>query len=323
MKASFANYKQIFKTKCSGTELPTLTDEKMLEHVYGWTPFVESTTSPGGCPVDANLLEDTPGYWEKRSNGTINYSKYLTAKLQFDKLNYGLFDNPKPPYLFNPWVKLIHQKPYIDATYVYAYSVDDAMGNVQAEGAGFIIDVGGTTHLENQNPASPPINVNLGAASPNGQIIFTNYRRCENNPKRDKMINKYHRSFILPTTDPSKCPVFLFDNKQPTPQLYTFTVTKSPPLKYFEDQADAKWEPTTQNSKLPTTTSILDCSANPSSTPSSQIWCCDKSSSAGIFAFSTDEPHNPHKSQQHNVQVQGPMDVTGNPRNLQACSKGQ
>jgi hypothetical protein len=32
---------------------------------------------------------------------------------------------------------------------VYAYSVDDAVGNIQAEGTGFIIDVGDTKHLEN------------------------------------------------------------------------------------------------------------------------------------------------------------------------------
>lgn len=322
MIASFNNYQQIFRTQCKGTALPKLTDEKMLEHVYGWTPFVESTTSPGGCPEKANLLENTPGYSTKRPNGTTDYSKYLSVKLLFDKLNYGTLENSPRDYAFNPWVNLIHRKPYIDAPNVYAYSVDDAMGNIQADGLGFIIDVGGTMNLENQNLASPPINVNLGGASPNGKIVFTKYRRCQNDPKREKMINKYHRSFIISATDPKNCPVFIFDNK-PTPQLYTFTVTAPPKFKYFQDQLNAKWERTTQESKLPTTTSIIDCSANPSSTPSSQIWCCDKSSPAGIFAYSTDEPHNPHKTQNHFVITQGPMDETGNPRNLQACSKGR
>jgi hypothetical protein len=130
MLANFVNYEKIFATKCSGTPI-TLDDNKVISHVYGWAPFTEAATGDG-CPADANLLENTPGY----STGTvpnIDYTEYLRVKLEFDKLNYGA--NIKDPltnqkYVFNPWVVLIHGSKYINTPNVYAYSVDDAVGNI-------------------------------------------------------------------------------------------------------------------------------------------------------------------------------------------------
>ena len=42
---------------------------------------------------------------------------------------------------------------------VYAYSVDDAVGNLNVEAEGYIIDIGSTKHLENQTRATPPLNI--------------------------------------------------------------------------------------------------------------------------------------------------------------------
>ena len=39
---------------------------------------------------------------------------------------------------------------------VYAYSVDDAVGNLNVNATGYIVDVGSTKHLENDKPGYVP-----------------------------------------------------------------------------------------------------------------------------------------------------------------------
>jgi hypothetical protein len=286
MMANFENYKDIFPQKCTGTPI-TLTDDVMIAHVYGWAPFTESATSPGGCPPTANLLENTPGY------SANNFAKYLRIKEEFDKLNYGKI--PGASYVFNPWVLLIHNQEYVNAPNVYAYSVDDAVGNIQAEGTGFIIDVGSTQNLENPMPAEPPINISIGFGGPQ-PIQFTHYRVCENDPSREKPINPNFASFIISANDPANCPIFFRDNKSP-PQFYTFTITQPPPFTVFTNPADAKWTEETAR--------VIDCSKNTGMPPfqqSSKVWCCEKlagTAGNGVFAYTTPEPHSAHATMNH------------------------
>jgi hypothetical protein len=293
MMDNFANYQRL---GCAHPQI-TLTDDIMISHVYGWTPFIESTKDGTPCGPAANNLEKTPTY----SNN--NYAKYLQVKLEFDSLNYGKYTDT-PRYAFNPWVMLIHNTPYIAAPNAYAYSVDDAVGNIQAEGLGFIVDVGDTLNLENKMPAGPPINVNLGFATTD-PIRFTNYRVCTNTPARDKPVNPAFSSFVVNANNPSACPVFLLDNKVPQ-QLYTFTITTLPqsfPL--FTDPAKANW---TAETSAP-----IDCSGNGgtvSPTPpyqkSSATWCCTKlvpPNGAGIYAFRTIDPTSIHQLNIYNVQT--------------------
>ncbi len=84
-------------------------------------PVYRGGLTGDGCSPTANLLENTPTY---KDNG---YAEYLRVKQEFDKLNYGTTKNPQ--YVFNPWVVLIHGGKYVDAPNVYAYSVDDAVGD--------------------------------------------------------------------------------------------------------------------------------------------------------------------------------------------------
>ena len=171
MAANFDNYLKIFPSKCSGTPI-TLTDDKMIAHVYGWAPFTEAASGQG-CGATDNLLENTPGY---QSN---NYAEYLRVKQEFDKLNYGTTQDPES--VFNPWVVMIHGSSYMNAPNVYAYSVDDAVGNIQADGLGFVVDVGSTEHLENQLPAAPPITINYAINGP-APVEFTHSRHLQQPP---------------------------------------------------------------------------------------------------------------------------------------------
>ncbi len=60
---------------------------------------------------------------------------------------------PAAPYAFNPWVTFIHGTPpgtqnkakgYLGMPGVYAYSVDDAVGNLNVYATGYIVDIGST-----------------------------------------------------------------------------------------------------------------------------------------------------------------------------------
>jgi hypothetical protein len=291
MLANYKKYRSLFPNTCSGTPVP-LTDDLMIAHVYGWAPFVESKegTPNTGCGPKANLLQDTPGYQDN------SHAEYRRVKLAFDSLNYDTLKNSR--YAFNPWVVLIHGKKYLNTPNAYAYSVDDAVGNIQANATGIIIDIGSAKNLENQNPATPPIHINF-AYSDSDQIRYTRYRICVNDKAHEVPVNPAFASFIISANNPQKCPIFLFDNKAP-PQLYTFTLTQEPPFKVLLDPSQANWK---------TADKPFNCKGNtagPPFQPSSAPWCCDQSSGNGVFAYSQPDADSVKQTLQHNIQVHAP-----------------
>lgn len=238
--ANYQNYQSNYATRtewsCNKAKQPVpLTEPLMLAHVYGWSPFNEQCTSS-----DANLLQDTPGYSEN------NNSKYQTVKTEFDKLQYW------PTGEFDPYVILIHGKDYVNAPNVYAYSVDDAVGNMQVAGDGLIITVGGSGGLPNPDPATPPIHINFGY-SPKDAIRFVQYGICTKTPDQD--VDPDYASFDISTNHLSSCPLSLIDNQG---QLYTFKITQQPPY------------PST-NYLTPETHAMIDCSGN--TDDKSKNWC--------------------------------------------------
>jgi hypothetical protein len=91
---------------------------------------------------------------------------------------------------------------------------------------------------------------------------------------------------------------------------------QKPPFRKFVDQSKASWTPATAKA--------IDCSGNTKTAPfqpSSKTWCCDKSASNGVFAFSTPEPHNAHATMNHYVIAHGPEQLRAT-ANV-ACSQGQ
>ena len=221
------NYDQyIADGKCKAKTEPVKFDEDlMISHVYGWGPFNEN------CKANVNLLENTPGYSDN------NAAQYQKVKERFDELQYmksGAFD---------PYVSLIHGDDYIGAPNAYAFSVDDAVGNIQAWGEGLIISVGGKDGLPNPKPATPPIEVGLGYG-PKDAVRFTKYGVCTKTPDTD--IDPDYVSFSLSATDIGACPVSLLDNKG---NYYTFDVVKQPPYLQIDHRTDASH-------------AAIDCSGN-------------------------------------------------------------
>jgi hypothetical protein len=240
-QTNYDTYKKGSKSSstCDQSRSPIdLTDAQMIMHVYGWTPFTEY------CAVDFNLLEKTPGYTDK----------YQKLKGKYDVLQLG--------GTFNPYTTLIHGSAWLNIANAYAYSVDDAVGNLQASGAGFIIAVGGPRGLPNPNKAQDPINVSIGYGAKD-RVRFEKYGVfCGSDPSKDDPrtpIDPDYAAFPLYPTGYPTCRIVLRDNGG---TLYK-TALKTGPAYPPTPPAD---QPIPPANKAP-----VDCSLNKGS--QSINWC--------------------------------------------------
>jgi hypothetical protein len=194
-RANYAKYKTL---GCKPT-VP-LNEHTLLSHVYGWVPFNENCAGTG-----TNALKDTPGY-----SGT--HAAYIL-------LEYN------PPGAFNPYVELVHGKKYLDMSGAYAFSIDDALGNMLEDGDGIIVAVGGTDGLVNPKPfdKTKVVHVNLGDPNPTGDPAWLQYGICTATP--DQRFTHGALAFNIATVD-YPCTVSLTDAAK---KKYTFTLKTEPP----------------------------------------------------------------------------------------------
>jgi hypothetical protein len=195
LNANYDNYKNVathdqnkWKNEwgCSGEPIAR-TERLLLAHLYGWTPFLGDCKNTG-----ANQLYDTPGYNDPKK--PLNYE---LVKADFDELQYWVNVLKGDYGQFDPYVALIHGPDYINAPYTYAYSVDDAVGNMQTDGTGLIIAVDGSANLPNPDHATLNVNFPFGySSSYDGGIQFTHYGRCTTSPNTPTVT--YFTSFAVP-----------------------------------------------------------------------------------------------------------------------------
>lgn len=206
--ANLANYNQNFdKWNCKEKSRASGDRMSMIGHIYGWTPFND------GCgDSKLNLLEETAGYKDN------DYKKYHEVKSQFDDLQLAKDGT------FDPYVLLIHDKKYLNAKNVYAYSVDDALGNMQVDGSGLIIAVGGKDRLPNPDEATPPVHVSFGYDK-GKKVNYTKYRICAKGKQRD--VNPDFASFDISINNINGCVLTLWDNNK---RVYQFKITQQPPF---------------------------------------------------------------------------------------------
>jgi hypothetical protein len=236
---NYANYKAVFPSKCDAQKGPVeLTEDLVISHVYGFTPFGENCPSP-----TVNLLENTPGY------AADNSQKFHQIKDIFDGLQNWKTGE------FDPYVVLIHGEDYVNAPNTYAYSVDDAVGNMQADATGFIIAVGGTKGLPNPNRAAPPVNVNFGYGKTD-KVRFMKYGICTATPNMAVDPDFPSIGLSVLAKNLAQCPLSLIDNKG---MLYTLKFKSGPPYPF-------------QNHLAPNTHAPIDCSGNKPGTPAAG-WC--------------------------------------------------
>lgn len=207
-KKNLGNYNQNFdKWKCSENDRASGDVMSMVGHIYGFTPFND------GCGNSKlNLLEETAGYRDD------NYKEFRRVKGLFDDLQLA------PEGKFDPYVLLIHDKKYLNAPNVYAYSVDDALGNMQVDGSGLILAVGGADRLPNPDPATPPVHVSFGYDK-GAKVKYTKYRICKNGKQRD--VNPDFASFDISVNNIKGCVLTLWDDNK---RVYQFKITQQPPF---------------------------------------------------------------------------------------------
>ena len=268
-----------------------LTEQRRLAHLYGWGPF----NADSGCNANVNLLEQTPGYTDPQ---TQDY--YPVVKAEYDQLqywynvlggNYGQWTDPAEADYgqFDPYVALIHGRDYMDALYTYAYSVDDAVGNMQTDGTGLIIAIGGSLNLPNENHVTPEVKFTFGyqAKYGNDVITFDQYGRCIASP--DTPTVSYFTTFVVPegnngepnsvtnckiTLSDSNGRSFTFDLKQPPSSFPQKPVPT--PRDWPSAEEIARWNPL-----------FIDCTGNTNQDVKIS-WC------ENIFVYQDKDLTNPH-----------------------------
>ena len=154
---NYARYQQLCAT-------PTgLSRDHMLANIYGWVPFIS-------CPegdVD-NQLQNTPGYGE---------DGYAAVANAYVDLQYHSPPTPTTYGDFNRYVQLIHDVKYLRVG-EYAFSIDDAAGNMLEVGEGLNIAIGGPTGLGNPNPYDPWRYFLFVVGDAPESLSWTKYRIC-------------------------------------------------------------------------------------------------------------------------------------------------
>jgi hypothetical protein len=219
-------------------------------------------------------------------------------------------------------VQFIHgsglQRDQLGIPGVYAYSVDDAVGNLNVEATGYVVDIGSDKNLEGNPPlpAQPPIGISYGYESLATKVHFTTYGVCGNKPTQQHKANPSNAIFYISPTAPENCPIYFTDS---TNQTYTLKITKPPagftviPTSGIPD--DAVWS---QGNNMPTnynTVNIINCGNNTDEV--SKTWCCqtlppspgNKGTGNGVYAYSTpDVPPTAHQLLLNKVIAHAPQD---------------
>jgi hypothetical protein len=188
---------------CNGAGAPTQSD--LIQHIYGWVAF----TGPAACGL--NALASTPG------------GVYAPAVTAYETLQYTFHQD----YVgdFNPYTQLIHQTLMMN---VYAYSIDDAVGNINTIGDGVVMTIGGATGLSNplQYDKNNITTVNPGAPPAGPLPVFTNFGVCSATASSGVLARGGSFSFQLPVSS-YPCTITLEDTNH---NLYQFIMLQPAPF---------------------------------------------------------------------------------------------
>lgn len=244
---------------CQSPAVTPIQEVPFLSHFYGWQPWGAESK----CRADVNLLWQTPGY----NDPTKAPHDYSTVKREFDDLqywfnyhlddgdtqpgDYGQWTTPSAPNygVFDPYVALVHGKEFMNAPYTYAYSVDDAVGNYQADGTGLVVAVGGPRGLPNPDHVTREVQFTFGyrtaiTSGPFAGLTITMdaYSRCNTDPENsvpsfttfvvpEGLAGGNNVGDPIPPNSVRNCPIALRDSQG---RIYRFQIGTYPstwPLK--------------------------------------------------------------------------------------------
>jgi hypothetical protein len=279
-----------------------------LGHFYGWAPWLQTTAQPDGSCKNAagNQLYKTPRY-DIDSKYQEEKKRYGKVKKEFDQLQYWV-DVLNGKYgAFDPYVALIHGPDYVNAPYTYAYSVDDALGNMQTDGDGVVIDVGGTRRLPNPDHVTAEVHFNFGYDSPGYGIHFTQYTRCAGLPVQPPvtatpLTADSFTSFVVPEgkegtkLDIVNCVIQLKDSVTRT---YQFRLSRRPNRDDPANDFPTNPDPSAQ-ARQAANAKFIDCSQT---TGEVRTWC------EGIYPYQQRDEAKQKKGYSaivYNVQIGAP-----------------
>lgn len=224
--ANFQKYQNQYSGCSPRVPNPNTPEElvkEMLKHIYGWVPFNE------GCnDADTNAIKYMPG-------------AQAVQVVYTDVLQKNETGQAKPG--FNPFVTLIHSKDYMDMN-AYAFSVDDAVGNMLELGDGIVLSVGGKGGLPNPLPFTPTESVIVTLGAPANWVTYGACNPIVSPCKTDMKIPPGGLAFKIGTlTFPYAVAI-----EDKSGNHYAFNINTKPPL---------------------TAASISNCTVNQKSSP----WC--------------------------------------------------
>lgn len=177
--------------------------------------FQTNASACGQSPTELELLQHIYGYvsfcGDLPSSGSA-FDAYTA--LQHNFIGY--------PQDFNPYTQLIHQTLKMN---VYAYSVDDAVGNINTIGDGIVIDIGGESGLSNPEQYDPQKITTVNPGTPLSGPYFTKFGVCS--ATATQLLAKGGSfSFQLPNSS-YPCIITLEDSNN---VVYSFSLNHSAPL---------------------------------------------------------------------------------------------
>lgn len=168
--------------------IQTLKDQNMplrqvvLARIYGWVPFNDYCKGQSAANALCKTSTDRSDPAIKNPNPNICTKQYHHAHKIYRDLQYSYtgdkYGEVDKQHNFNPYVELIHGKNFLNMD-GYAFSIDDAVGNMQEAGTGLIISVGGPMGLENASPFNPKKAITVTLGNPQkGRPTWKKYGAC-------------------------------------------------------------------------------------------------------------------------------------------------
>lgn len=112
----------------------------IIQHIVGYNSKIEG----GKLPGQVQALLRGVAYDPTDGNPQYQYDPFLTFAAPYNS-----------QFNLNPFTRLIHSKTDGIGAVAYSFSIDDKYGNFRDASSGIIVDAGGTSALDNQQPYDP------------------------------------------------------------------------------------------------------------------------------------------------------------------------
>jgi hypothetical protein len=135
---------------------------------YLWNTFTPPCAAKTGVARNQCIVQNILGYASNKDTGqlpesvqavqrSVPWGDPAKGQLQYSFDKFILFWAPyNSVFNLNPYTRFVHNAhDGLDAPGAYSFSIDDRFGNFAGRASGFIVDLGGSSILANQEPYDP------------------------------------------------------------------------------------------------------------------------------------------------------------------------